>query len=94
VLFAAVCLDRPDSDDLRARLRSDHLAFLSGHAPRIKIAGPFVDGEGRMTGSLLIVEARDEEEARELLAGDPYARGGLFKSVDLRAWRWTVGAPA
>jgi uncharacterized protein len=64
------------------------------HRDRIKIGGPLLapDGE-RMIGSMLIVEAENEAEARALLAEDPYAKAGLFQSVELLPWRWVVNPP-
>jgi hypothetical protein len=94
MLFAAICLDKPNAFDLRAKLRPDHFAFLQSRPGRVKLGGPFLDEAGRMTGSLLIIEAEDEAAARALLADDPYARGGLFESVALRAWRCAVGSLA
>jgi len=93
MLFAAICMDKPDFFQVRARVRADHLAFVQSNAGRVKIGGPFLDDKGRMNGSLLIVEASDEADARRLLEGDPYAKAGLFERVELRAWRWTIGAP-
>ena len=43
-------------------------------------------------GSMLIFEAETEEEVREWLAADPYAKAGLFESVELKPWRQAVGA--
>ena len=36
----------------------------------------------------------DFATARAILAEDPFAKAGLFKSLDLRAWRWGWGKPA
>jgi uncharacterized protein YciI len=46
-----------------------------------------------MNGSLLVVEAGSLEEANAIADKDPYARAGLFASVEIRPWRWTVGNP-
>lgn len=43
-------------------------------------------------GSMLIFEAETEEEVREWLAADPYAKAGLFESVEVKPWRQAVGA--
>lgn len=91
-LFTVSCRDRPDSFDLRARTRDAHLAYLSGQGPAVRLGGPWLDGEGRSVGSLLIVEADDLAAARALADGDPYARAGLFASVSVEPWRLVVGA--
>jgi uncharacterized protein len=46
-----------------------------------------------MIGSMLIVEAENEAEARALLAEDPYAKAGLFQNVEVLPWRWVVNPP-
>ena len=46
-----------------------------------------------MNGSLLVIEAPTLEAARRIAAGDPFAKAGLFASVDIRAWLWTINAP-
>jgi hypothetical protein len=92
VLFAAICLDKPGSLDLRLSTRAAHLDFLDAHAPRVKLGGPFLDAEERPIGSLLILECLDLAAARALLDEDPYAKAGLFASVELKPFRRVVGA--
>lgn len=90
-LFTLLCRDRPESFDLRARSREAHLAYLAERGPAVKLGGPWLDGEGRSIGSLLIVEADDLAGAQALADGDPYARAGLFASVSVEPWRLVVG---
>ena len=92
--FVALSRDRTDGLDTRLANRPAHLDFLKAHPDRIKIGGPLLapDGE-RMIGSMLIVEAGDEAEARALLAEDPYAKAGLFQEVSVLPWRWVVNPP-
>ena len=92
--FVALSLDRADGLETRLANRPAHLDFLKAHPDRIKIGGPLLapDGE-RMIGSMLIVEAGDEAEARALLAEDPYAKAGLFQEVSVLPWRWVVNPP-
>jgi len=92
VLFAAICLDKPGSLDLRVSTRSAHLEFLEAHAPRVKLGGPFLDAEERPIGSLLILECANLEAAQALLDKDPYAKAGLFVSVEVKPFRRVVGA--
>ena len=92
MLFAAICLDKPGSLDLRLSTRAAHLDFLDAHAPRVKLGGPFLDAEERPIGSLLILECLDLAAARALLDEDPYAKAGLFASVELKPFRRVVGA--
>jgi uncharacterized protein len=91
LLFAALCYDKPDHVDLRLSTRAAHLAYLEKHAARVKLGGPFLDGD-KPVGSMLILDCADEAAARALLAEDPYAQAGLFERVELRAWKRVVGA--
>lgn len=92
MLFVAICLDKPDHVDLRLATRNAHLAYLTEHAPRVKLGGAFLDSAGeKPIGSMLIIEAEHEAAARTLLAADPYAQAGLFASVELRPWRRAIG---
>ena len=92
MLVAAICRDKPDHLETRLAARADHLAFLAAHGHAVKLGGPLLDGEGKPVGSLLIIDCPDLAAARELLAQDPYAKTGLFASVELTPWRRVVGA--
>ncbi|ODN70407.1 YciI family protein [Methylobrevis pamukkalensis] len=93
--FAVTCLDKPGHAHVRAETRPAHVAFLKANAEKFPIAGPFVSDDGAsMTGSLLIVEIEDRAALDALLAEDPYAKAGLFETVEIRPWKWTIGAPA
>lgn len=85
MLFVIIGHDAPDSKDRRPRLRPDHLRHLAGlsRAGRIPIAGPFTDG----SGSLIVVEAQSLEEVWDLVATDPYVKGGVFSRVDVKPFK-------
>jgi len=96
MLFAFTGTDKPDQLDLRVATRPDHVAYLTGlnDTGVLKLAGPFIDGNGTPCGSMLVLEADTIEAARDILAGDPYAKVGLFAATEVRAWNWTFGKPA
>jgi len=95
MLFALICKDKPDHLQLRLDTRPTHVAYLNELNDRgtLKIAGPFLDGDGKPNGSLVIVEAADESAARAIGAADPYSQAGLFASVEVRQWNWTFNKP-
>ena len=93
-LFALICIDKPNAASVRAEARAKHLAYIDAHKAQVKIAGPFTSEDGSsMLGSLIIVEAADLAAARTFATNDPYALAGLFQSVEIKPWRWIVGAP-
>lgn len=94
MLFALICTDRPHALEVRLETRSKHLAFIEQHKTQVKVAGPFLSEDGAtMVGSLIIIEAESLAAARDFAARDPYALAGLFSSVEIKPWRWLIGAP-
>ena len=92
--FAISCIDNPGSLGLRMENRPAHIDFLKAHAAAVKMAGPYLGDDGEtMIGSMIILEADDRASAETFVAADPYALAGLFESVDIRAWKWTIGNP-
>lgn len=93
MLFALICTDKPASIDLRMSVRPAHLAFLDKLGTNLKAAGPFVDDDGKPTGSLVIIQAENKTEAQAIAAQDPYAIAGLFASVEIKPWKWLIKNP-
>jgi uncharacterized protein len=93
--FVALCIDKPDHLKVRLDTRPAHVEFLKSHGAEVKIAGPLLAADGETpNGSMLILDCADLAAAKALLAQDPYAKAGLFDSVEVKPWRWTIGAPA
>jgi hypothetical protein len=87
-LFVLSCLDKPGALQVRMGAREEHLAWVKDKP--LKIAGPFLDEEGQMAGSMFIIEVEDRAAAERMNAEDPYTRAGLWASVDIRPFRVTV----
>lgn len=84
--------DKPDSLHIRQAARDDHLAWLKAATDvKLLIAGPWLDDEGVMRGSLLIIEAADKETVLNWLATDPYKAAGLTGSVMVKTYKWVIG---
>jgi uncharacterized protein len=93
MLFVLICTDKPDSLELRMKTRSAHIEYLQSLGETAKFAGPFLDDNGNMVGTLLVVEAADRASAVKIADNDPYAKAKLFQSVDIRGWRWALKNP-
>ncbi|MBA8877988.1 YciI-like protein [Phyllobacterium myrsinacearum] len=93
MLYALLCNDKPDHLQVRLDTRAAHLEYLNGLGDRLKFAGPFLGDDSKPNGSLVVVEAADIAGAREIAAGDPYAKAGLFAAVDIRPWNWAIKNP-
>jgi uncharacterized protein len=96
MLFAVICNDKPGHLQLRVDNRPAHVAFLDGlnAEKKLAFAGPFLDGDGKPCGSLVVIEAPDLASAKALAAQDPFAKIGLFATVEVRAWNWVFNKPA
>jgi hypothetical protein len=90
MLHAIICLDKPGAIEIRKANRDAHLAHIRGANGAIVMAGPFLDDKGEMCGSLLVYEG-ERAAAEAWAAADPYAKAGLFRSVEIRAWKKVVG---
>jgi len=94
MLFAFICTDKPDVLPIRKEKRPEHLAYLKSLGEALKFAGPFTQEDGEtMNGSLIVVEAPSLQAARDIAGGDPFAKAGLFASVEIRPWLWSIGKP-
>lgn len=88
--FAVICRDKPGALQVRLDTRAAHLDYIRDTGV-VQMAGPFLDAEGRMTGSLLILGVETLAAAQDWAAGDPYARAGLFAEVTVQEWKRVIG---
>jgi uncharacterized protein len=86
---ALICIDKPNMVQLRLDNRAAHLAHIEASGI-VEMAGPFLDN-GAMVGSLIVLNVDSIAQAQDWAAYDPYAKAGLFASVDLREWKKVVG---
>ena len=90
-MFVVHCKDKPQAQQVRLDNRVAHLDYLKAHAAQVVMAGPVLteDGQG-MVGSVLVLDFATRAELDAFLAGDPYARAGLFESVTVLPWKRAV----
>ncbi|MEC9369618.1 MAG: YciI family protein [Pseudomonadota bacterium] len=94
MLYVLICTDKPGSLAVRQENRPAHLDFLNSLGPALKAGGPFTADDGeKPNGSLVVIEAASLADARAIAAKDPYAKAGLFQSVDIRPWKWLLKNP-
>jgi uncharacterized protein YciI len=94
--FVFCAHDKPDAAEARARLRERHRAYIriAQDGCRCVAGGPLMDEDGgRMTGTLLVFEARDRQAVEAFVATDPYMGERIFMRTDIRRWNWGLGQP-
>ena len=87
---ALICIDKPGHLHVRQENRPAHLEHITSSGV-VEMAGPFLSDTGDMIGSLVILNVPDLAAAQDWAANDPYARAGLFQSVDIREWKKVIG---
>lgn len=87
---ALICIDKPDALHIRAENRPAHLAHIAATGV-VEMAGPFLNPEGQMTGSLIILSVETLVDAESWAMLDPYSVAGLFQSVTISEWKKVVG---
>lgn len=78
--FVLIGYDAPGVLELRVQHRPAHLDGLSAleRAGRLHHAGALLDDAGSPCGSVVVFGAQDLEQARALMAADPYVVHGVF----------------
>lgn len=87
---ALICIDKAGTLPTRLENRVAHLEHIQS-AGLAEMAGPFLDLQGQMTGSLIVLDVASMSGAEDWAAADPYAKAGLLDSVTLREWHKVVG---
>ncbi len=95
MLYMICAKDVPSSLPLRKGAREKHIARLEQLQAegRLILAGPFpaVDaldpGEAGFTGSLIVAEFQDLEEAQAWAQADPYVAAGVYEEVIVKPFK-------
>lgn len=87
-LFAIIAYDNPGSDAARAEHRDGHLAHFKAHAAQIALAGPM---SGDASGSLIIYNAENAQEARDFIEADPFHTAGVWRSIEVMQFKAASG---
>ena len=90
MLIALIARDKPDALQTRMDNRPAHVDYLKSSGASVFQAGPLLI-DGAMAGSLVILDLPDMAAANDWAANDPYAKAGLFASVELIEWNKVLG---
>jgi len=90
--FLAISSAGPNADPSKRTREQpfwdEHAAFIDRLVAEgfISMGGPFLDEREMPHGALLIVNAEDENEAREKLKNDPWFERGILKLECVKRW--------
>jgi len=86
--YAILTTDKPDSAELRAKVRDVHLQYLTANVGKLLAAGALISDDGTGGhGSVFIVDTDERKEAEAFIAGDLFSKAGLFEKVTVTRWR-------
>jgi len=85
-----MCHDKPDHLEVRKSNRDAHLAYIKDTGV-VEMAGPLLNADGMMCGSLIVLDVTDLAAAQSWADNDPYKAAGLFASTTLSEWNKVIG---
>jgi uncharacterized protein len=90
MFYTLICTDKAGALQTRLDNRDAHLAYIK-ETGVVTQAGPFLNAEGAMSGSLVVLDVADRDAAQAWADNDPYALAGLFENVRIEAWKRVIG---
>ncbi len=87
MLYVIHCFDKPGHLQVRMDNRPAHVDYLKSFGDKLQAAGPTLDAEENMNGSVVVLDLENLAEAEAFAANDPYAKAGLFESVSIQPWK-------
>jgi uncharacterized protein YciI len=89
--FILIAHDREGALDLRKATRPAHLDYWRDAAgENVILGGPLLAADGNPFGSVIVLEAPDEQAARALFEADPYVTAGLFELTTISRFRHVI----
>ena len=67
----------------RMEVRPRHLENMSGISEKVICAGGLLDGEGKMKGSVLVMEFETREELDRYLNTEPYITEHVWEKIEV-----------
>lgn len=91
-LFILNARDKAGAIDIRMANRPAHLDWAKNYADKIRMAGPVFAEDGEtFAGSVFVIEMETLAEVQAWAAEDPYAKAGLFETVEIKHFAWLLG---
>ena len=89
MLIALIARDKAGALQTRLDNRPAHVDYLK-ETGVVSQAGPLLNDDGDMIGSLVVLEVEDMAAAQAWADNDPYAKAGLFEKVELIPWKKVI----
>ena len=81
--FIVKAYDGPGMLEKRMEVRPRHLEGMKALGNRIICAGGLLDEEGKMKGSVLVMEFEDRAALDAYISGEPYVTEGVWQKIEV-----------
>ena len=81
--FVIRAYDGPNLLEKRMAVRQRHLENMAKVDGKVICAGGLLDREGKMKGSLLVMEFESREQLEAYLRSEPYILEGVWQKIDV-----------
>jgi hypothetical protein len=81
MLYSIVLRDAPGSAQARKDHHDGHIAHFRAHKARLALAGPLSSDAGEPVGSLVVIKADSEADARAFIQADPFFDAGVWEDI-------------
>jgi len=79
---------RLGSNDIRQKIRPEHLEYLDKHVDKLLAAGAKLEDDGSPgMGSFYIFATEDRGVAEAFMNAEPYVLSGICEAVEYTRWR-------
>lgn len=89
--FIIRAYDGPGKLEERLAVRPDHLKNLQKVMDRVVCAGGLLDDQGKMKGSVLIMDFDSRAELDEYLASEPYVTAKVWDKIEVELMNVVIG---
>jgi uncharacterized protein YciI len=95
MLWAIVCVDKPNTAAIRESVLQPHRDHLASQKNILILSGATQSDDGTQAiGSLFILNVNSRAEAKKFSDGDPFTQKGVFASITItrmRKGQWNPG---
>lgn len=95
MLWAIVCVDKPNTAAIRESVLQPHRDYLASQKNILVLSGATQSDDGAQAiGSLFILNVNSRAEAKKFSDGDPFTQKGVFANITITRMRkgnWNPG---
>ena len=92
MLYAVKARFRPGTEERRNALSSEFSQHIRQPLLHIRLLGALLDGNGRRSGLLMLMEADGREGVQSFLDQSPFARERLYEELEIEELQIEAGS--